>query len=132
MKTILEVAQALNVPKQQVYRCIKRYAIDVHHEAGVMYLDEAAESKLISHLLKDEPHQRSTSEAHQTASPDAALIRLYESKIELLCQQLEAKDRQIAELLELHRNQQILLKQEQDRHRSFWQRLLPAGRSSQA
>lgn len=122
MKTILEVAQALNVPKQRVYRCIKRYALDVHHEAGMMYLDEAAESKLISLLLKDEPHQRSTSEAHQTASDEAALIRLYERENELLRQQLQVKDEQIKGL-------QVMLLQEQAKHRPFWQRLLPAGKT---
>lgn len=122
MKTILELAQALNVPKQQVYRCIKRYALDVHRDAGAIYLDEAEESKLIDLFLKNEPRQRSTSEAHQTTSNDAALIHLYERENELLRQQLQMKDEQIKGL-------QVMLLQEQARHRPFWQRLLPAGRT---
>lgn len=129
MKTILDLAQALNQPKQRLYRYIKRFSLDVHREAGVIYLDEAVERKLTSLFMKDNPPQRSTSDVHQTASLDTAMIRLYESKIELLTQQLETKDRQITELMELNRNQQILLKHEQDKHRPFWQRLLPAGKT---
>lgn len=129
MKTMLELAQELNVPKLKVYRCIKKHFIETHQEHGVIYLDETAETQIKKTLQRSDPHQDDT---YHNAANDTAAIRLLQEAVNTLKQQLDAKDQQISELLELNRNQQVLLKQEQDRHRSFWQRLLPAGRSSQA
>ena len=45
MKTIKQIAEDLGLPKQRVYRFIKRECIsEAHQENGVMYYDDAAES----------------------------------------------------------------------------------------
>lgn len=132
MKTILQVAQELKVPKLKVYRCIKKRFIETHQENGVIYLDEAAEIQIKMALHNKEPHPSYHDDTYQSAASDVAVIQLLQETIGTLKRQLEAKDQQIAELLELNRNQQVLLKQEQDKHRPFWQRLfLPAGKSTQ-
>lgn len=121
MKTILEIAREVAMPKQRLYRIIKKHVIEVHQKDGVMYLDVAAENKLISHLYEDTPYQRSTSRALPITSDAVEVMRLLERENELLRQQLEVKDEQIKTL-------HLMLSQEQDRHRPFWQRLLPAGK----
>lgn len=137
MKTMLELAQELDVPKLKIYRHIKKHSIETHQENGVIYLDATAEQQIKSALQHSEPHHTNTSDTHHetlhdTAS-ETAVIQLLQSTVELLTRQLEAKDRQIAELAELNRNQQVLLKQEQDRQRvGFWRRLfLSAGKTDQ-
>lgn len=120
MKTILEIAREVAMPKQRLYRIIKKHSIEVHQKDGVMYLDAAAENKLKSHLYEDTPYQRNTSKALPSASDAVEVIRLYERENELLRQQLQTKDEQIAAL-------QQMLQQEQERNRPWYQRLfLPA------
>lgn len=129
MKTMLELAQEMGVAKSTIYRCIKKRCIATVQRNGVTYLDATAETQVKCALQGNESLHDATGAPVQGVADATAMIRLLQQTIEQQTQQLEAKDRQIAELMELHRNQQVLLKQEQDRHRPFWQRLfLPAPR----
>lgn len=92
MKTTKQIADELNVSKQKVYRYIKRHNIEpARQENGVMYFDDASE-----YLIKQgfEAHrstsQNTSSETRQSVSSDALL--------DLLQNELQAKDKQIEEL----------------------------------
>jgi len=96
MKTIKQIADALGIDKQRVYRYVKKHhIIEAHRSASVMYYDEAVEARIIQGFsestVSDEAHQ-STSEPHQSASSDTV--------IQALIHQLEVKDKQIADLTE--------------------------------
>jgi len=133
MKTILELSKELNVPKQRIYRYIKNHITDVHHDAGVMYLDETAENLLKQAFSQDEPHQKNTfdvhHDVHQTTSNEAVL-KQFETVIETLKSQLEEKDKQIEQLQKLLDQQQQLQLVEQTKllpviqeKKSFWKRI---------
>lgn len=99
MKTIKEIAGELGVPKQRVYRFIKRECIsEAHHEAGVMYYDDAAET-FIKQAFSDvvssgEAHH----DAHHDAVSDAVTDAVTDAVIDLLRKELEIKNEQIREL----------------------------------
>jgi hypothetical protein len=69
MKTIKQIADSLGLDKQKVYRYIRKNHInEVHHEAGVMYYDEAAEILIRQHFEESVRVNESHQEAHQIAS----------------------------------------------------------------
>ena len=117
MKTLLELSQELNVPKQKIYRYIKKHIIEVHLEMGVMYLDETAENLLKQTFNQNNIHQETASEAHQTTSNDTVL-KQFETVIDILKTQLQEKDKQIEQL-------QKLLDQQQQLHLVEQTKLLP-------
>ena len=91
MKTIKQIADKLGVDKQKIYRFIKRNHIsEAHHDAGVMYYDEAVETLIISHFSKND----CISEAHQTASSDVVV----DAVIKMLQDELKIKNQQISDL----------------------------------
>lgn len=91
MKTIKQIADELGVPKQRVYRFIKRECINEAHQSGsLMHYDEAAES-LIKNAFSKTNH---ISEAHQSASSDTAVDAL----ISTLQKELESKNATIDRL----------------------------------
>jgi hypothetical protein len=95
MKTIKQIANALGIDKQRVYRYIKRNHIsEVHQEAGVMYYDEAAESLMLQHFSDVKGQNDAQHEAHQITSSDTVL----DTVISLLQKELDIKNEQIREL----------------------------------
>ena len=91
MKTIRQIADELGIDKQRVYRFIRRYRItDVHRDTGVMWYDEAAETQIIEHFLKNS----TSSEAHQITSGDTVI----DTVITMLQRELEIKNQQIEQL----------------------------------
>ena len=61
-KTIKQMADALGVDKQRVYRYIKKSCIkEAHQKNGVMYYDEAVEKRIKQAFSQNEPHQESAS-----------------------------------------------------------------------
>lgn len=90
MKTIKQMADTLGMDKQRVYRYIRKNHInEAHHEAGVMYYDEAVETAILQHFSKDTV----SGEAHQTVSSDTVI----DTVITILQQELDAKNRLILE-----------------------------------
>lgn len=105
MKTIKQVSDELKISKQKLYRYIKANHInEVHHNAGVIYIDETLETLLKQHFFKNDIHH----DTHQSISNDTALIQSLEAQIEQLKEQLKEKDRQIERNQELLKNQQVL------------------------
>lgn len=104
-KTIKQVADEIGISKQKLYRYIKANHInEVHHDVGVIYIDDALESLLKQHFLDNDTHR----DAHQNTSNDTVLIQSLEAQIELLKDQLKKKDEQIVKSQELLKNQQVL------------------------
>ena len=90
-KTIKQMADALGVDKQRVYRYIKKNCInEAHQKNGVMYYDEAVEKRIKQAFSKNEPHQES-------ASSDAVVDVLLKQS-EMLQKELEIKNKQISDL----------------------------------
>lgn len=90
-KTIKQMADALGVDKQRVYRYIKKSCInEAHQKNGVMYYDEAVEKRIKQAFYKNEPHQES-------ASSDTVVDVLLKQS-EMLQKELEIKNKQISDL----------------------------------
>lgn len=105
-KTIKQMADALGVDKQRVYRYIKKNCIsEAHQKNGVMYYDEAVEKRIKQAFSKNEPHQES-------ASSDTVVdVLLMQS--EMLQKELEIKNKQISDLNDRLGECQKLLDQHQ-------------------
>lgn len=97
MKTVREIAAEIGIPKQRVYRYIKRECIsEAHQRNGVMYYDEAAETIIKQGFDTDTASGDVHHEAHQNRITDAVT----DAVIDLLQKELEIKNKQIAELTE--------------------------------
>lgn len=127
-KTIRQIADELQIPKQKVYRYIKSNHIkEEHQENGVMYYDETAEMA-IKYAFLQRTVSNETSETHQnnTHIDDTA----FQAVVDVLTKQLEVKDKQIEQLtaaltaaqaLNAADKQQLL--QLEDKHMSLWNKL---------
>lgn len=105
MKTIKQLSDELKISKQKLYRYVKANHInEVHHDAGVIYIDETLETLLKQHFSKNDTFH----DTHQNVSNDTVLIRSLEEQIVQLKEQLKEKDRQIERNQELLKNQQVL------------------------
>lgn len=90
-KTIKQMADAIGVDKQRVYRYIKKSCInEAHQKNGVMYYDETVEKRIKQAFSKNEPHQES-------ASSDTVVDVLLKQS-EMLQKELEIKNKQISDL----------------------------------
>lgn len=90
-KTIKQLADELGIDKQRVYRYIKKNHInEVHQKHGVMYYDETAETLIKQAFSENKVHH----EAHQNYINET----VNESVIELLRNELQAKNEQIEKL----------------------------------
>lgn len=93
-KTIKQIADELQLPKQRVYRYIKSNHIkEAHQENGVMYYDDVAETAIKSAFYK-KAVSYDTSEAHQDNISNTA----FQAVVDVLKDQLSAKDKQIEQL----------------------------------
>lgn len=69
-KTMLEIAKELNVDKQQIYRCIKKYNMPYKYksENGTMYFDEAVQTRIKSIITQKKSVSKNSNEVHQKAN----------------------------------------------------------------
>lgn len=103
-KTIKQIADELNVNKQRVYRYIKKNHItEAHQKNGVMYYDENAQKQIISYFKRVELENITSEKSLASASFDVIL-----KQSEMLKNELEAKNEQIAQLQKLLDQQQQL------------------------
>lgn len=117
--TIKQIADELNIDKQKVYRYIKKNHInEVHHEAhqksSVMYYDEAVLTQIKQEFCKNEPHQEVHHEAHQNHINEAVFDAVLKQS-EILQNELEVKNEQIAQFQKLLDQQQQLTAQVQQK-----------------
>ena len=128
MKTIKQMADELGIDKQRVYRYIRKHRIsEAHHEAGVMYYDEAAEILIISHFAETDRISGPHHEAHQSASSEAVI----DAVIALLQSELEAKNKLIdslqAELAAERQHSRVMAERSQQLHAGTIQHHLTDG-----
>jgi len=104
VKTIKQIADMLQVDKQRVYRYIRNNHInEAHHEAGMMWFDEAAIYLITQHFSRN----NHINEAHQTTSLDAVIFVL-QATIDTLQGQLKVKDEQLKAAQEALKAEQLL------------------------
>lgn len=106
MKTIKQIADSIGVSKQRVYRYIKDNCInDAHHEARhdvhqkniTKYYDDGIETLIKSHFMKNEALHDAHYDVHQSTLKNAN-DAVVDALISMLKQELEAKNKQIADL----------------------------------
>ena len=129
MFTVEEVSKLLSVSKVTIYAKLKKYESKVVVKQGKKYVTEELLSLIKQELnlkecLKDNLIvENNTGAINQEIATDRDdLINLNQDLINFLKQQLEEKDiqlrekdKQIEELINLNKNNQILLKQQQDK-----------------
>lgn len=129
MYSVEEVSEKLNVSKVTVYSKLKKYDGMVVLKQGKKYVTDELLSLIKSELnlsnkLKDDLKVKDIENGDtQDISMDKdRLIKLNSSLYESLIKQLDEKDRQIAEmqntineLVNLNKNNQVLLKNQQDK-----------------
>lgn len=111
-KTIKQIADELGIDKQKIYRFIKQNNIkevhrETHQKNAPKHYDEIAQNIIKQAFCEEKVHQESTSEAHQKHINDA----LYDAlllQLEVLKNELEVKNKQIAELSKALDQQQQL------------------------
>ena len=118
MFTVEEVSKLLSVSKVTIYAKLKKYESKVVVKQGKKYVTEELLSLIKQELnlkecLKVENNTGAINQEIATDRDD--LINLNQDLINFLKQQLEEKDKQIEELINLNKNNQILLKQQQDK-----------------
>ena len=107
-KTIRQLSDEIGVDKQKVYRYIKKNHInEAHQKNGMMYYDEAVQKQIKQALSKYEAHQDNINEAHQNYINEAVLNTLLKQS-EMLKNELEFKNQQIAEMQKLLDQEQQL------------------------
>ena len=129
MFTVEEVSKLLSVSKVTIYAKLKKYGSKVVVKQGKKYVTEELLSLIKQELnlkecLKDNLKvENNTGAINQEIATDRDdLINLNQDLINFLKQQLEEKDiqlrekdKQIEELINLNKNNQILLKQQEDK-----------------
>lgn len=129
MFTVEEVSKLLSVSKVTIYAKLKKYESKVVVKQGKKYVTEELLSLIKQELnlkecLKDNLKvENNTGAINQEIATDRYdLINLNQDLINFLKEQLlekdlqlKEKDKQIEELINLNKNNQILLKQQQDK-----------------
>ena len=129
MFTVEEVSKLLSVSKVTIYAKLKKYGSKVVVKQGKKYVTEELLSLIKQELnlkecLKDNLKvENNTGAINQEIATDRDdLINLNQDLINFLKQQLEEKDiqlrekdKQLEELINLNKNNQILLKQQEDK-----------------
>ena len=100
MKTIKQIADALGIDKQKVYRYIKKnHIIEAHRSTSKLYYSASLEAEIKAHCMGDYAKETASSEVLQSASTASN-----DTVIQALINQLETKDKQIADLTETIKN----------------------------
>ena len=73
MKTLKQIANALGIDKQKVYRYVKKHNIkEAHQDASISYYDESAEAQINKYFS-----ERSVpNEAHRSTSKHIKVLQL--------------------------------------------------------
>lgn len=132
MKTISEIANELGIPRQKVYRYIKKENIsntsndesainhDESNDKRVMYFDDIAVSSIKKHfqahnaskaINHDELNNKSMIN-HDTSKD--ILIDVLKTELEFRNKEIENKNKEISTLMNQMENMQHLLRQEQN------------------
>ena len=99
MRTMKQIAEAIGVDKQRVYRFVKKHKISETSKSddGSLLYDEAAETRIIRGITENSEAHRSTSEAHRSASDEAGSDTVVNELIIMLKDELSSKNKLIDE-----------------------------------
>ena len=126
MKTLSQIAKENGISKNKLYRYATKHCNDMQRTSkGAMLLDATQESLVLGLLLENEVHQEQQGATHQCNSNATDINELlatiktqYEGEnlflkqqIEVLNKELEIKNNQIQDLMEIQRANQVLLHQ---------------------
>ena len=123
MFTVEEVSRDLSVSKVTVYNKLKKYESKVVLKQGKKYITEDL-FNLIKEEFKNQEHEKCANQEIATdrevkfklnKSLNADLIDILKEQLREKDIQLREKDKQIQELINLNKNNQVLLKQQQDK-----------------
>lgn len=107
-KTIKQISDEIGVDKQKVYRYIKKNHInESHQENGVMYYDQNAQNIIKNALYIEKENKNHINELHQNHISEAVIDTLLKQS-EILKNELEFKNQQIAEMQKLLDQEQQL------------------------
>jgi len=128
-KTIKELAEEIGISKQSLYKRIKREPLHtrlhmyVHKKGHTTYINIHGQNLIKSTIKENDCTQKPNMYTHEElhTRPQSDTVGM-QSIIDLLSKQLEEKDNQISALnkrlaasQELHRNEQVILKIEQEK-----------------
>lgn len=122
MYSVDEVASKLNVSNVTIYAKLKKHEDKVVLKNGKKYVDEELFNLIKDSLklktnftTKENEDNSSMNETAATSTQDEDLININKELVNVLIKQLEEKDKAIQELINLNKNSQVLLKQDQDK-----------------
>ena len=122
MFTVEEVSKLLSVSKVTIYAKLKKYGSKVVVKQGKKYVTEELLSLIKQELNLKECLKYNLKVENNTGAINQEIVTDRDDLINFLKQQLEEKDiqlrekdKQIEELINLNKNNQILLKQQQDK-----------------
>ena len=115
MFTVEEVSKLLSVSKVTIYAKLKKYESKVVVKQGKKYVTEELLSLIKQELNLKECLKDNLKVENNTGAINQEIATDRDDLINFLKQQLEEKDKQIEELINLNKNNQILLKQQQDK-----------------
>lgn len=114
LKTMLVLSKELKTDKQKIYRTIQKHKIPFQKINDVIYLDDTAKTLIKSIIYPDNTTSQNISEVHQKTEDDIVMkqlekvIGMLQDELQNKNQQLNEKDKQIAELTRLVDQQQQL------------------------
>lgn len=124
-KTLKQMSDELGISKQKIYRYIKKNNInEVYQRDSTMYYDEVVQSQIKQEFTQKEVHQ----EVHQMHINEVA-IDMLSKQLEVLQNELEVKNKQIAEMqklldqeqqLSMSKQQQVLQLEEQQKEKKWY------------
>ena len=120
LRSIEEVAIQLGVSKTSIYNKLKlkEYKSRIVKKHGKSMVDEELFNLIQDGLKlksKVENQKNEKSAKQEIAIDEDGLFNLNQELIRSLIEQLKEKDKQIEELINLNKNSQVLLKQQQDK-----------------
>lgn len=99
MMTVKQLADELGINKQRVYRYIKKCITGVHHDSGVIYLNETQVEQVKQHFTVSDDAYR---DAHHDVSSDAVMMQYLMKQNEDLMRQVETLQRLLDQEQQLH------------------------------
>lgn len=127
MKTIAQIANEIGVSRQAVHKKVTGTLSSslqgfTKKIDGVLHVNDEGQNIIKSSFFKSKSDGSVNSDVNKNLHVDVNLTPLVDSlnkQLEYLQQQLNSKDEQILSLQKLLENQQVLLKQEQDKNVLF-------------
>lgn len=113
-KTMLELSKEFKTDKQKIYRTIQKYEIPYQKINEIIYISEVSQTLLKSIIFPEKTTSKNASEVHQKTDDDTVMkqlekvIGMLQEELQNKNQQLNEKDKQIAELTKLVDQQQQL------------------------